>query len=358
MSSIYEGRVLRLSIFGQSHSAAIGCVLDGLPSGIAVDPERIAAFMARRAPGRDEYSTKRSEADAVEILSGVAGGLTCGAPLSVVIRNTDTRSGDYAGLSVTPRPSHADFTARVKYGKAADFAGGGHFSGRLTAPLCAAGAILLGWLEDRGVSVGAHIARIAGIADAPFDAAAVGAAEMSAVAAKRFPVIDDAAGARMCEAIEAARLESDSVGGVIECAAAGLPAGLGDPMFGGVENRISQAIFAIPAVRGIEFGAGFAAADMRGSRHNDPFVISGGSVRTAKNDHGGVLGGITSGMPLVFRVAIKPTPSIGTEQQTVDLDAGESARLTVHGRHDPCIVPRAVPCIEAAAALVLADLMI
>ena len=240
MSSIYEGRVLRLSIFGQSHSAAIGCVLDGLPSGIAVDPERIAAFMARRAPGRDEYSTKRSEADAVEILSGVAGGLTCGAPLSVVIRNTDTRSGDYAGLSVTPRPSHADFTARVKYGKAADFAGGGHFSGRLTAPLCAAGAILLGWLEDRGVSVGAHIARIAGVSDAPFDAAAVGAAEMSAVAAKRFPVIDDAAGARMREAIEAARLESDSVGGVIECAAAGLPAGLGDPMFGGVENRISQ----------------------------------------------------------------------------------------------------------------------
>lgn len=357
MSSIYEGKTLRLSIFGQSHSAAIGCVIDGMPSGIAVDCGRIAAFMARRAPGRDKYSTKRSEADAVEILSGVSDGVTCGAPISLVIRNTDTRSGDYAGLSVTPRPSHADFTARVKYGEAADFAGGGHFSGRMTAPLCAAGAIFLGYLEDRGITVGAHIARIAGVADAPLDAAAVDAASLRAVSAKRFPVIDDSAGERMRSAIEEARLDADSVGGVIECAAVGLPAGLGDPMFGGVENRLSLAAFAIPAVRGIEFGAGFSAAEMRGSRHNDPFVTEQGAVRTAKNDHGGVLGGITSGMPLVFRVALKPTPSIGKPQQTVNLETGEAEELVVRGRHDPCVVPRAVPCVQAAAALVLADLM-
>lgn len=358
MSSIYLGKSLRLSIFGQSHSAAIGCVLDGLPAGIPIDEEKIANFMARRAPGRDEYSTSRSEADAVEFLSGVSAGVSCGAPISLVIRNTNTRSGDYAGLSVTPRPSHADLTARAKFGEAADFAGGGHFSGRLTAPLCAAGAILLEFLSERGVHIGAHIASIAGVRDAELDRARVSADELRLVSSKRFPVIDDAAGARMFEAIAEAKADADSVGGVIECAAVGLPAGLGDPMFDGVENRLSQAIFAIPAVRGIEFGAGFAAADMRGSEHNDPFDVSSGRVVTAKNDHGGILGGITSGMPLVFRVALKPTPSIGKPQQSVNLDSMLPSELVIHGRHDPCVVPRAVPCVEAAAALVLADFII
>jgi len=347
-----------LSVFGQSHSTGIGAVLDGMPVGFAPDLEELAAFMKRRAPGQNKMSTQRKEDDAPEILSGLAGGVTCGAPLSFVIRNKDQRSNDYAEVRDCPRPAHADFAAHVKYGGHNDVAGGGHFSGRLTAPICAAGGVLLQYLKANGVTVAAHIENIGKAADVRFDAAGVTEADLEALLGKDFPVINDSAVEKMAEEIEKARLSADSVGGVIECAVTGLPVGLGDPMFDGIENRLAQALFAIPAVKGVEFGAGFSVADMLGSENNDPFYMDGDTVRTKTNNHGGILGGITSGMPLVFRIAMKPTPSIGLEQDTVSLSAKENARLTVHGRHDPCVVVRAVPVVEAVAALVLADFMI
>lgn len=358
MSSTYKGRNLTLSVFGQSHSAAIGAVLDGMPAGFRPDTDELVAFMKRRAPGRSELATKRQEADVPEILSGLAGGVTCGAPLAFMIRNTDQRSGDYAEIRDCPRPGHADFTAHVKYGGHNDVAGGGHFSGRLTAPICAAGGVLLQYLKKQGITVAAHIENIGKAADVRFDPAGVTEEELDALLGKDFPVIDNSAAERIAQEIEVARAAADSVGGVIECAVCGLPAGLGDPMFDGIENRLAQALFAIPAVKGVEFGAGFAACDMLGSEHNDPFYMDGDTVRTRTNNHGGILGGITSGMPLVFRIGLKPTPSIGKEQDSVSLSGGENTRLTVHGRHDPCVVVRAVPVVEAVASLVLADLVI
>ncbi|MBE6708542.1 MAG: chorismate synthase [Ruminococcaceae bacterium] len=358
MSSTYRGKNLTLTVFGQSHSSAIGAVLDGVPAGFHPDMDKLQSFMKRRAPGQNKMSTQRREADVPEILSGLAGGATCGAPLAFMIRNTDQRSNDYAEICDAPRPGHADFTAHVKYGGHNDVAGGGHFSGRLTAPICAAGGVLLQYLRDHGVTVAAHIENIGKAADVRFDAANVTGDELDALLRKDFPVIDDSAADRMAEEIEKARLAADSVGGVIECAVCGLPAGLGDPMFDGIENRLAQALFAIPAVKGVEFGAGFAVADMLGSENNDPFFMDGDTVRTKTNNHGGILGGITSGMPLIFRIALKPTPSIGKEQDTVSLSNTENTRLTVKGRHDPCVVVRAVPVVEAVAALVLADLMI
>ncbi len=357
MSSEF-GKNLRISIFGESHGAAIGAVVDGLPVGEPVDLDALAGFLARRAPGRSAVSTARREADAVRVLSGLYQGRTSGAPLCLVIENGDTRSRDYEKLKNIPRPAHADYSATVRYHGFADPRGGGHFSGRLTAPLCAAGGVCLQILARRGVAIGAHIARCAGISDAPVDSAALTAEQLAAIAAKPFPVFDSAAGARMQEAILAARAEGDSVGGVIEAFALGLPAGLGSPMFGGVENRLAQAIFGIPAVRGVEFGAGFGAAELRGSENNDAFALSGGAVRTETNRHGGVLGGITTGMPLVVRTAIKPTPSIARAQRTLDFASGEQTELVIEGRHDPCIAQRAVPCVEAAAAAVLLDLML
>ncbi len=358
MSSTYRGKNLTLTVFGQSHSAAIGAVLDGMPEGFMPDLSELAGFMERRAPGRNKMSTARREDDIPRILSGLAAGVTCAAPLAFMITNKDQHSGDYADICDKPRPGHADFTAHVKYGGHNDVAGGGHFSGRLTAPICAAGGILLQYLRSRGITVAAHIENIGKAADVRFDGAAVSEDDLRALLAKDFPVIKDSAADEMAEEIERARLASDSVGGVIECAVTGLPAGLGDPMFDGIENRLAQALFAIPAVKGVEFGAGFAVSDMLGSENNDPFYMDGDRIRTRTNNHGGILGGITSGMPLVFRIALKPTPSIGTEQDTVSLSRRCNTRLTVHGRHDPCIVPRAVPVVEAVAALVLADFMI
>lgn len=358
MSSTYKGKNLTLSVFGQSHSTAIGAVLDGMPAGFEPNIDELHAFMKRRAPGQNKMSTQRKEDDLPEILSGLAGGLTCGAPLSFMIRNKDQRSNDYAEVRDMPRPAHADYTAHVKYGGNQDVAGGGHFSGRLTAPICAAGGVLLQYLKKNGITVAAHIENIGKAADKRFDAANVTADELEALLAKDFPVIDDSAADKMAEEIEKARLACDSVGGVIECAVTGLPVGLGDPMFDGIENRLAQALFAIPAVKGVEFGAGFAVADMFGSENNDPFYMDGDRIRTKTNNHGGILGGITSGMPLIFRIALKPTPSIGQEQDTVSLSGMKNARLTVHGRHDPCVVVRAVPVVEAVAALVLADFVI
>ena len=351
------GHKLRVTVFGQSHAQAIGCVVDGLPAGFRPDMDRLAAFMARRAPGRDPWSTKRKEADIPEILSGMVDGVLCGAPVSAVIYNSDQHSKDYEGLRRTPRPSHADYTAWVKYGESYDIRGGGQFSGRLTAPLCFAGALALQVLEQRGITVVGHIAAIAGIEDETPDFARVDRDALLALPEKPFPVFSHSAGEAMAQAIEAARMEADSVGGVIRCFALGLPAGVGEPMFDGVENRLAAALFGIPAVRGVSFGDGFAAAAMRGSQHNDPFITDGNTVRTRTNHAGGVLGGITTGMPLVVNVAIKPTASIGREQDTVDLKEMANTTLTVHGRHDPCIVPRALPVVEAVTALTLLDML-
>ncbi|MDO4530727.1 MAG: chorismate synthase [Bacillota bacterium] len=356
MSSDF-GKKVRIQIFGQSHSEAIGIVIDGLPVGEAVDLEEVQKFMERRAPGRNAYSTSRKEGDVPRVVSGLFEGKTCGAPLCAVIENTNTRSQDYDKLKDMPRPGHADYTAWVKYDGCNDHRGGGHFSGRLTAPLCFAGAVCKQILERKGIHVGAHILSIKGIKDAPFDAVSVSAEELQAVAEKAFPVQTDVAGEAMQAAIAAAKAQGDSVGGIVECAVTGLPVGAGEPMFDGLESVLAQAIFAIPAVKGVEFGAGFAVAELFGSENNDDFIYEDGRVKTKTNHHGGALGGISSGMPLVFRAAFKPTPSISIEQDTISLSKGENDRLAVTGRHDPGIVPRAVPVVEAAAAVAILDLL-
>ena len=349
MSSTY-GEHLKLSIFGQSHAPAIGMTLDGVPAGQAIDLDELQRFLDRRAPGRAEYATPRKEADRPEFLSGLVGNVTCGAPLAAIIRNTNTRSGDYSNLAVVPRPGHADYTAAVKYGGAHDAAGGGHFSGRLTAPLCIAGGVCLQLLRREGIEIISRIAAIAGVEDA---------GELTAsTAEKKFPVVDDAQGTKMREAIAAAKAEGDSVGGVIEVAAFGLPVGLGDPMFGGMENRIAAIIFGIPAVKGVEFGEGFGAARLRGSENNDGFCVRDGKIGTITNHCGGILGGITNGMPLRFRAAVKPTPSIFQPQRSVNVETMEETTLQIQGRHDPCIVPRAVPVMEAAAAIAIYDALL
>ena len=350
------GEKIKCTVFGQSHSEAIGVVIEGLPAGLAIDTEYINNFMARRAPGRGKHTTARTEADIPEILSGIVDGVTCGAPVCAIIRNNDTRSSDYADLKRIPRPGHADFTAFTKFGGANDIRGGGQFSGRLTAPLCFAGAVCMQLLESRGIRVAAHVSQIAGIDDAVLDPVEP-QKELFEVKNKEFPVIDDAFGVKMLDAIEEARLDGDSVGGIIECAVVGLDAGYGDPMFDGVENIIARAVFGVPAVKGIEFGAGFASAKMRGSENNDSFTVNNGRVVTITNNAGGILGGITNSMPIIFRCAIKPTPSISIEQQSVDLYENKDASLAVKGRHDPCIVPRAVPAIEAVTAIAIANLI-
>ena len=348
MSSTY-GESLRLSIFGQSHGNAIGMTLDGIPAGLKVDTQALQQFLNRRAPGQTDWSTPRKEEDMPEFLSGILDGFTCGAPIAAMIRNTNTRSGDYANLKNAPRPGHADFTAQIKYGGYQDAAGGGHFSGRLTAPLCIAGGLCKQWLEDMGIRIGAHLKAVAGVEDRSFDPLAP---ELDAVNAQ-FPVLDLEAGAKMRDAVAAARKELDSVGGIIECAVTGLPVGLGEPMFGGMESRIAQIVYGIPAVKGLEFGAGFNVATMRGSENNDSFTVTDGKVSTLTNHAGGILGGITNAMPLIFRVAVKPTPSIAQTQQTVS--QGCTVPLEIKGRHDPCIAPRAVPVVEAAAAIAIFD---
>ncbi|WP_270849071.1 chorismate synthase [Candidatus Collinsella stercoripullorum] len=359
MASVF-GNVIHLSIFGQSHSPAIGCSLDGLPAGIELDLDALQRFLDRRAPGRSDTATMRREADAPEFVAGVTDGRTDGAPLAAIIRNADTRSGDYAGLRRVPRPGHADFPARIKYRNMHDVAGGGHFSGRLTAPLCVAGGIALQALEGCGVRVAAHIANLGpeGIPDEPLNPMEADPGQLAAIASHELPCIDADAASRMREAILSARSELDSIGGVVECAAYGMPAGVGDPMFDGIENRIARIAFGIPAVKGVDFGAGFGAAYLKGSENNDAYRMVGGAVRTETNRAGGILGGITTGAPVVWQMAVKPTPSIGHVQRSVDMDEGADTELTVRGRHDPCIVPRAVPVAEAACALALLDALL
>lgn len=352
MSSTY-GESLKLSIFGQSHGAAIGMTLDGIPAGLPVNMEELHSFLARRAPGQNCYSTPRKESDLPEFLSGLVDDITCGAPIAAIIRNTNTRSADYSNLKDLPRPGHADFPAQVKYQGFQDVAGGGHFSGRLTAPICIAGGLCKQWLQMMGIKIAAQIKAIGGIEDGPvlLDHCTP---DLDLIRSD-FPVINAAAGEKMCAAIAEAHADGDSLGGVITCFITGVPAGWGDPMFGGMENRISQIVYGIPAVKGVEFGSGFASATLRGSQNNDPYTIADGEVRTTTNHAGGILGGITTGMPIVFSAAIKPTPSISKPQTTVSLENHQEALLEIRGRHDPCIVPRAVPVVEAAAAIAIFD---
>lgn len=356
MSSTY-GEKIKISIFGESHGGGIGVVLDGLPAGAVIDRDAVAAQMARRAPGRDKTATPRREGDVPRVLSGMLGDVLTGAPLCAVIDNTNTRSQDYGNLLAKPRPGHSDYTAYVKYHAANDIRGGGHFSGRLTAPLVFAGAVCRQLLEKQGIRIAAHIYRVGSVQDAPFDPVRIDAALMERLSRSAFALIDESREQAFRNEIEAARLAQDSVGGVIECAVTGLPAGVGEPMFDGMEGAVAKAVFGVPAVKGVEFGAGFALAQLRGSQANDPFRMENGRVVTAANHCGGILGGITNGMPMLFRAAVKPTPSIAQPQQTVDLQTGENAELVVRGRHDPCIVPRAVPVIEAAAAVAVINLL-
>jgi len=352
MSSTY-GDNLKLSIFGQSHGAAIGMTLDGIPAGLAVDLEALQAFLDRRAPGKAAYATSRQEGDKPEFLAGIVNGITCGAPIAAIIPNTNTRSGDYTNLKDCPRPGHADYTAQVKYGGYQDVAGGGHFSGRLTAALCIAGGLCKQWLEQKGIFIGAHLSAVAGIKDAPVYLDPIHP-DLAAIC-KDFPVVNPEAGLKMQEAIAKAKEDGDSVGGVIECIITGIPAGIGEPMFGGLESRIAQIVYGVPAVKGLEFGSGFYGSQLRGSENNDPFSMEGDTIVTATNNAGGILGGISNGMPLVFRVAVKPTPSISRPQQSISLTERTVKTLEVTGRHDPCIAPRAVPVVEAAAAIAIWD---
>ncbi len=326
------GRNLRMTIFGESHGKGIGLVLDGLPPGTPIEEEFIKEEMARRAPGKNQMSTQRQEKDAFIIESGVFEGKATGTPLCVLIPNSDQHSKDYSLLKDVMRPGHADYAGKVRYKGFNDYRGGGHFSGRLTAPLVFTGAVAKTVLAQKGIVVGAHVARIGKITDGK---------------------------ASLMEAeIMAAREQMDSVGGIVEVMAAGMPPGIGDPFFDSLESRLSHALFSVPAVKGIEFGAGFALAALKGSETNDPMTFDKGKVRTTRNNNGGITGGITNGMPVLFRVAIKPTPSIGQPQQTVNVTEGKDTILEVKGRHDPCIVPRAVPVIEAVTAWVLLDMLL
>lgn len=353
------GNNLTLSIYGGSHDEEIGMHLCGFPRDFAVDMDALCAFLARRAPGSTPYGTTRRESDKPLFLTGLdKENRTTGEEIHAAIYNFNPHSSDYSFVYDTPRPGHADYVALKKYGSGVDLRGGGHFSGRLTAPLCIAGGICLQYLAARGIRIFAHIASVGEIHDAKIDPVCPDIAALSALATRPLAVLDEAAGAAMGDAILAARRAGDSLGGVIECVATGLPVGLGEHMFDGVEGRVAALLFSVPAVKGVDFGAGFAAAAMTGSTHNDPYVTDGKEIRTATNNAGGILGGMTTGMPLICRAAFKPTPSIAKEQQTVSLSRMENTTLRVGGRHDPCILPRAVPVVEAAVAIAILDLLL
>ena len=356
MSSVI-GDKIKLSIFGESHGEAIGCVIDGLPAGIKIDMNAVYKDMQRRAPGKDKTATPRLEKDIPHILSGMLDNVTTGAPLAMVIENTNTKSGDYSNLMTVPRPGHSDYPAYVKYGGNNDIRGGGHFSGRLTAPLVFAGSVAKQILSQMGVTIGAHIKQIGSVCDAVSDLNKTDKSLLDTLSSSPFSLIDETREQAMRDEIEKARLSLDSVGGIIECFAVGLPVGLGGNMFDTVEGKLASILFGVPAVKGVEFGIGFGFADKRASEVNDQYEIKNGRVATLSNNNGGVLGGMTDGAPLSVSVAIKPTPSIAKKQKSVNLLTMENAELEIHGRHDPCIVVRAVPVIECAVALGLLDLM-
>lgn len=372
------GKNVRISIWGGSHEPAIGVDITGIPVGTEIDMDKLTAFLRRRAPGNSIFATRRKEPDIPLPLSGLepcsihrsdavqSDTVSNGDPsgkrmivtdntISLEIRNTDTRSADYRALRTVPRPGHADYTARLRYGDSLNMAGGGPFSARMTAPLCIAGGIAMQILERQGITIGGHIYSIADARDEPFDPTAVNAGLLNDLKTKDMAVISRSAKLEMQKRIWLAMEDRDSVGGVVEVCGLNIPAGIGGAMYDGLESTLAPLFFGIPAVKGVEFGAGFAATLLRGSQNNDAFYYEGDTVKTRTNNHGGILGGITTGMPLIARLAFKPTPSIAKEQASVDLYRKENTTLRVKGRHDPCVVTRAVPIAEAAMALGLLD---
>ena len=356
----YFGENLKFTLEGESHGEFVACTVSGIPSGFKVDGEELKGFMKRRQGGNLPFTTPRKEEDLPIFETGMNDGLiTNGDILTAKIYNKNVRSGDYKGFTDTPRPSHAEYTAQMRYGSDIDLRGGGHFSARLTAPLCAVGGILKQMLANKGIYIGTHLYSVGNTKDEPFSLENVSVSDFQRVLdAQYLPVLSEESSIGMRQELMAAVRDDDSLGGVVECAILGLPAGYGDPLYDGIENRIAGAIFGLGGVRGIEFGLGFEATKMRGSKHNDPFEIKDGNVVTKTNNCGGVIGGISDGMPIVFRVAFKPTASIGIEQDTVSLSRMENAKITISGRHDPCIAIRALPCVESIAAAVIADLII
>lgn len=352
------GKNIKLSIFGESHGSAIGITIDGLEPGLEIDIEAVKKEMDRRAPGRSPLATARRESDTFEILSGYFNDRTTGTPLCAIIRNADQHSKDYGDLKKLMRPGHADYTGNVRYKGFNDYRGGGHFSGRITAPLVFAGAIAKQVLANKGIIIGSHIKSIEKIQDASFEEIDLNADLVRKLSSESFPVINKSSGDTMQELILKVKKDLDSVGGVVETVILNLPSGIGSPFFDSVESHLSSLIFSIPATKGIEFGKGFDISALKGSEANDEFYIENDIIKTKTNNNGGILGGITSGMPLVFRTAIKPTASISREQHTIDIEAHKNATLSIKGRHDPCIVPRAVPVIEAASAIAILDLML
>ena len=357
MSNVF-GNLFKVSLFGESHSKAIGVTIDGITPGLQIDMDEVNQELGRRAPGQDDYSTARCEADSPHIVSGFFKGRATGTPLCAIIYNTNTISADYDELSEKYRPSHADYTGAVKYSGYQDYRGGGHFSGRLTAPLVFAGAIAKQMLARKGIVIGAHIASIKDIKDDSFCQYPIDKNLLLRFRESRFPTIQEEAAGKMKQTIAAAKKNCDSVGGVIECMAIGLRPGIGQPFFDSVESRLSSMLFSIPAVKGVEFGLGFDITKLFGSEANDAFYIKEHTVYTETNHSGGINGGISNGMPITFKVAFRPTASIAKEQHTVNRKTGENTTLVIKGRHDPCIVPRAVPVIEAACAIVLVDLLL
>ena len=356
MSSTF-GKHIEVSVFGASHGTAIGAVVDGLPCGVHIDLDKLQAFLKRRAPGQNALTTQRKEADVPEFLAGIVDGMLSGSPLAFQIRNTSQHSNDYKNLRDIPRPSHADFTARARYGDKVDMRGGGHFSARLTAPVCVAGGIALQILEQKGIRIAAHLKQVGPVKDAPMDFVHPDMDALEAVNTEPVVMVNEHARAEATRVIEKLREEGDSTGGIVEVFATGLPVGLGNPNFDGIENRLARTIFGVPAVKGISFGSGFDGITRLGSQENDAFTMDGDQVTTTSNNSGGIQGGITNGMPLVMQVGIKPTPSIYKEQDSVSLSQKEATKLVIKGRHDPCVALRAVPVIEAVTALVLLDFL-
>ncbi|WP_100065207.1 chorismate synthase [Miniphocaeibacter massiliensis] len=356
MSSNF-GNKIKVSIFGESHGSAIGCVVDGFPAGEKVDTEKLEKFMDRRAPAKNKFGTKRNEKDKVEFMSGIVDGILTGSPLTGVIFNRDHRSKDYKNLELVPRPSHADFTAYVKYKGFADMRGGGHFSGRLTAPICMVGGIAKQILERKNIHIGSHLFSIGDLEDDSYNTVNLSKKELELASTSEFPVINNEVSKKMQKLLDDIRMEEDSIGGIIQTGVLGLPIGLGNPMFDGIENKLAKVLFGIPGVKGVEFGSGFEGTKLKGSEHNDGFDLIEGKIVTKTNNNGGIIGGISNGMPVLFKVAMKPTPSISKEQNSINLNTNEREKLVIKGRHDPCIAIRAVPVIEAIAATVVLDLM-
>lgn len=352
------GKNVRFTIFGESHGKGIGMVIDGLPSGIRLDMDYIEFQMQKRRPGRTSMSTMRKESDKFEILSGIFNGVTTGAPVCALIGNDDIEDNAYEKNKGILRPSHADFTASIKYGGYNDYRGGGMFSGRLTAPMVFAGAVCMLFLRMKGIDMASHVYSLGTVKDIPFDDTAIDPSLMKTLSGMDLPAIDEGAAKLMERAIMDARSDKDSIGGVVETAIVNIPPGTGSPFFDSVESVLSHMLFSIPSVKGVEFGRGFEISKLKGSESNDEFYMDGRDIRTYTNNSGGIQGGITNGMPVIFRAAVKPTPSIGKAQRTVDIKRCEDTVIKVEGRHDPCIVPRVVPVVEAAAAMGIADLLL